>query len=357
MLQSYHGNDWFFHHVGFKETVESVYKNLKLTQSDGFDEITSLINGKKYRCGKFSLRTVDSFNPQSRNNGKFHIIRGNGAKSSKFELIDVLKMQNLPEFKGATFQAASNFNCLELASHLASPANGVNSYATDLTQGPAISIASFGALMYRNYFVQHDGAIGQTKKDLNLLDSTPIKVVRGKAMIMEEEEFKRLEKFDFENEKNYKIGVHENVQITTNRVNGFTYTDSEPGQFVHQVFCSSFALGDYVKKDERIIPILKNLLKTEYKATILAAHENSLKYPGFLGSNKCVLTALGMGFFCNPPPIVCEAIKSTKEVIKRSGLDVYLVCFADDNKTGFGAVYPHLKDLVAETGGEIISAI
>lgn len=40
-----------------------------------------------------------------------------------------------------------------------------------------------------------------------------------------------------------------------------------------------------------------------------------------------------------------------KELIKKSGLDVYLVCF---NNAIFNQVYPFLKDMVDEINGSII---
>ncbi|OHS92958.1 hypothetical protein TRFO_12142 [Tritrichomonas foetus] len=57
-------------------------------------------------------------------------------KSSKLYLVDILTSQNHADFQGATFQAASNFNCLEFIGSKQSAASGVNNYALDHTQGP-----------------------------------------------------------------------------------------------------------------------------------------------------------------------------------------------------------------------------
>ncbi|EAY05139.1 hypothetical protein TVAG_151260 [Trichomonas vaginalis G3] len=357
MLRTYQAKDWFFHHVGFSERIDNIYKYMKLKDDGYFQEVESKINGKKYGCGHFSIRDIKSFNCKPRGKGRFNIIRGNRTKSTKLELVDVMKMQNLRDFNGSTFQCASNFNCLEFASHLESPSSGISRYSTDFTQGPTLSVSSFGALLYRNYFVDHEGHKGQLSHDINLLSRTPLKVIKGKVFLNTKEEISKLNEFDFRDENNYQIGVHEKVQITTDRVKGHEYKDSERNQFVNQLFCSSYSFGDYCDiNNKNVISSLENLLKTEYKLSILSGIENSIKYRMLQGSDKLVLTCLGVGYFNNPPELICRSIKANRELIHESGLDVYLVCFSDDDQRGFKSVYPHLVDLVSETKGEIISA-
>lgn len=57
--------------------------------------------------------------------------------------------------KGATFQVASNFNCLEFMSSKGSAKQGITKYVYDMTQGPAASISAAPGTLYRNYFVRH----------------------------------------------------------------------------------------------------------------------------------------------------------------------------------------------------------
>lgn len=350
------GEDWFKHYAGFEEYVKGVYENMVLTENDGFCQIQSKINGKTFNCGKFTIRTIDSFNLEPIGNGKLHIICGKGRYSKRMDLVDVLQMQNNPDFNGATFLAASNFNCLEFPSAKSRASHGIRFYAVDVTQGPTLSIASFGAILYRNYFLPYGKTQENVDDEINLLDSTPIFVNHGKACLSTDEEMKLVENFDFSNENLYKIGVHKNVEVTTNRLQQFNYIDAKPDQYVHQVFAASFALGSYVARNERNLEILSEILFYEYKLTILAAWENSLKYPDRAGSKKCVLTTLGMGVFNNPPEIVGNAISKCKDLILESGLDVYVVCFSDNNRDGFGAIYPHLKDAIESTQGTVIYA-
>ncbi|MBY4594626.1 hypothetical protein K3217_03625 [bacterium BD-1] len=68
----------------------------------------------------------------------------------------------MPEYEGALFQVASQFNALEMISPTVTPEEGVTRYACDRTQGPACAMAAGAATTYRNYFVPVGDQIGQT---------------------------------------------------------------------------------------------------------------------------------------------------------------------------------------------------
>ena len=63
---------------------------------------------------------------------------------------------------GALFQVASQFNLLEMVSPDITPEQGVDGYEFDHTQGPACAIAAGAGTIYRNYFVNVNGEVGQT---------------------------------------------------------------------------------------------------------------------------------------------------------------------------------------------------
>jgi hypothetical protein len=63
---------------------------------------------------------------------------------------------------GALFQVASQFNLLEMSGPSVTPERGVGIYENDPTQGPACAIACGAGTVYRNYFADVDGQIGQT---------------------------------------------------------------------------------------------------------------------------------------------------------------------------------------------------
>lgn len=77
---------------------------------------------------------------------------------------DVREMHRRPEYAGALFQVASQFNLLEMTGPNVTPEDGVTIYQYDRTQGPACAIAAGAATIYRNYFANIGDSDGQTKK-------------------------------------------------------------------------------------------------------------------------------------------------------------------------------------------------
>ena len=64
---------------------------------------------------------------------------------------------------GSLIQAASQFNLLEMVGPDVTPERGVTGYIYDRTQGPICAMAAAAGTVYRNYFVEVNGRIGQTK--------------------------------------------------------------------------------------------------------------------------------------------------------------------------------------------------
>ncbi|KAH0788072.1 hypothetical protein GPJ56_007903 [Histomonas meleagridis] len=343
------GENWFIHYFGFEETLTNVYKNIQIIPKENYNEIISLTNRRHFSAGTFNLYSPKDFqNLPIRGNGRFFIIKGKGGKSIE----DVLRQQNDPNYNGATFQCASNFNCLEFPSINSCASDGISSYAIDLTQGPTLAIASPAGILYRNYFIEHDNVKGQIKSEINLLQKTPIKVIHGKAVI-KSNDIDSFNRYNWEDENNYLVGVHENLDVNTNRGDGkWVYKESVKDQMVHQIFCAAFNFR-MCPKTEQTLNWTYHMLRSEYRTTILAAWNNSLKYPGRTGSNKCVLTLVGGGVFDNPMEVVCKAIEANEDVIAKSGLEVYLVCFDDRAST---KVCPLLNGLVERTNGGIFDA-
>lgn len=75
---------------------------------------------------------------------------------------DVLELHH--KNPGALFQAASQFNCLEMPSSSVGPESGVSDYVCDRTQGPACALACAAGTVWRNYFIdvrRGDGTVQQ----------------------------------------------------------------------------------------------------------------------------------------------------------------------------------------------------
>ena len=66
---------------------------------------------------------------------------------------------------GALFQVASQFNLLEMMSESVTPEQGVGIYENDRTQGPACAISCGAGTIYRNYFANVNGQIGQSARN------------------------------------------------------------------------------------------------------------------------------------------------------------------------------------------------
>jgi len=351
--------NWFQNVFGFTESVKSVKDNISCTKSGDNWTITSKANNATYNAGNFQIRSASSFkignNPGElppRGNGTLNIIHGHGRSSKKFEIVDILLMESFEPFNGATFLAASNFNALEFVSQYQTASDGISGYHNDMTQGPYAALAAPPAILFRNYFVPHDGFYGQVAKPINLLERTPIEVQNGYPLINSTEELESLQ-FDWENPDNWPVAVHRNCQVVLTRdVRGFKIVPESSNKIVHQVYAAAFNFYGTVIQNEFTMKLSEHLLTNEYKATILAAWENSVLYPGRPGSNKLFLTLLGGGVFGNPHRMILNSILNNLELIKQSGLEVYICCYSDNSFRSCGIVL----DAVRETGGKVVDS-
>ena len=174
---------------------------------------------------------------------------------------DVREMHRSPEYAGALFQVASQFNLLEMVSPEITPEHGVTRYQHDHTQGPACAIAAGAATIYRNYFAPIGGGQGQTKDrqfdglaDLgNALSNAlgqPVKVLwkmqNGYALCTRtglDAITEHLGKLDPEGVDNLRsklcIGIHRDIEVTD--------ATGEKRPLVSQAFCSALPVRLHVR--------------------------------------------------------------------------------------------------------------
>lgn len=356
---------WFIKLFGFKESVSLVRKHLSCSKVGFNVKIMSDINNISYNAGNFQIRNISSFLNKFpklpiRNGGSFNILSGKGRETKNFQKIDAFSMQSLPENDGATYLAASNFNCLEFTSRIDSVRNGVTDYIYDNTQGPYTALACPQSAVYRNYFYEHPNknATGQLKEQINLLSKTPLKVENGYAIISTSDTSDLVEKkFNWSDENNYPVGVHNNCDVLLTRASNrkFKIVDKKSKPIIaNHVYAASFNLYDDVVMNNFTLQILQHILEAEYKSTILSAWENSIKMEeeGRQGAKKLFLTLLGGGVFGNPKDIIAKSIISSKDELIKSGLEVYAVAF---DEASFNDIKKYLIPLVNETNGKIIS--
>ncbi|RYH20378.1 hypothetical protein EON65_23605 [archaeon] len=170
---------WFTELFGFEETsrakfVLSEFQRKFELLSDG-QTLRSVTNDRVFQCGTFSTPTVESL--------RSSVLNRITSSKARIDLSlhhpvtgDALELHSA--FPLASFQAASQFNCLEFQSYHVTPEDGITSYSTDRTQGPACALACPAGTLFRNYYApvldpvnSHTLQVGQSKdKQINNLD-------------------------------------------------------------------------------------------------------------------------------------------------------------------------------------------
>jgi hypothetical protein len=169
-----HGSDtWFQRLFGFRETAATVRENFELSR-DGL--LYSRANDATFAIGRFgehafrvrsssltcaSRAELPSLAALRRRTKRLRVPR----QALELEIVwgDVATLMNERANRLATFQAASQFNCLEFVGPNVTPEEGVSIYQFDRTQGPACAIACGPATVYRNYFVPLGEQVGQSE--------------------------------------------------------------------------------------------------------------------------------------------------------------------------------------------------
>ena len=131
---------WFQELFGFPEDFE-VVRNVLAVERDaaGNAWLSSLANNTRFKVDELrtpSLREIRQEAKALLLRSPNHPVHGQGCTFQHRASEDVLQMHSEPEFDGAMFQAASQFNCLEFVSPAEVPENGITKYQDDNTQVP-----------------------------------------------------------------------------------------------------------------------------------------------------------------------------------------------------------------------------
>ena len=304
------------------ESRESVREHLFI---DG-RRLHSRLNGKSWLCGELETPTLAQLRQRVRN------IKRDLAPISVRNVVGNVQHLHLNRAnENAVFQVASQFNLLEMTSPRVTPECGVGIYEHDFTQGPACAIAAGAGTIYRNYFVDINGRIGQTADNqidclsgiAKLLDNSKQrlwKMVNGYALPSAEglEEINRkLESMDEAAldavRQALQIGLHWDTQVTL----------GDASHTVSQAYCSAMPVAYTNHTKELWAPLAKLVLEAAYEATICAAILNVDRNR----NNRLFLTRLGGGAFGNNPDWITDAISRSLELYSDSGLDVAIVSY------------------------------
>lgn len=312
---------WFKRSVGFEEENSNQVRENILLEGE---YLKSKINGKKYRHGKLTIPTLNELRNNSRNLEEYN------HKITISELVGNVRMLH-KENENATFQAASQFNLLEMASPHVSPESGVDIYENDYTQGPACAITCGAGTIYRNYFVNLENQIGQSRfnqvdclKDIGEYFGNENayfwKMENGYAFATREglksisEHIKNLKAVEYEELKSkLRVGIQSNTEITVN----------EEKQLVSQVYCSALPIRYTNIDTHEWETFAKLILEGTYEATFYAALQNYEE----TGNKNLFLTLVGGGVFGNPIDWILEAIGKSIIKFKSTPLEVKIVSY------------------------------
>jgi hypothetical protein len=326
--------DWFEKLTGFRETGYSAARAKLKVEGN---RLSSLANGKSYCIGELELVSLQALRVRVKSShGLPGRLRMRGVTG------DVRKMHELPEYAGALFQVASQFNLLEMTGPEITPEDGVTLYQDDRTQGPACAIAAGAATIYRNYFAPVSGHQGQTRNhqlnglaDLGAALSKAVdqpvealwKMRNGYALCSSlgldaiSEHLGNLQPDEVDALRGkLSIGVHSGVAVTDSQ--------DEPQPLVSQAFCSALPVAYTPVPPARWKAFASLVLEAAYEATMLAAVVN--KQRG--ASNVVLLTSLGGGAFRNEEEWIVSAMRRALRMFSSFDLDVRLVSYATPSR-------------------------
>ena len=129
--------DWFERLTGFRE--KGYEETRRCLEVDG-RRLRSRVNGKGYGIGDLELVSLQALRERVQSSAGLP-----GRMNARVVTGDVRRMHQAPEYSGALFQVASQFNLLEMTGPDVTPEHGVTGYKSDPTQGPACAISAGAA--------------------------------------------------------------------------------------------------------------------------------------------------------------------------------------------------------------------
>lgn len=260
---------------------------------------------------------------------------------------DVRRLHRQPELAGALFQAASQFNALEMVGPNVTPEAGITGYQNDRTQGPACAISCAAATAFRNYLVD----VRSVKGPVRSLGQTEDEQLDGLEDLGQALRNQNGELWDMQN--GYSESDAPRLREVARRmalwppgeprdalrglVRFGTHFDTEVTErpageaLVAQAFCSAHAVG-YSRCRELALwePFARLVLEAAYEGTLWAAvvYAAMRRRRGDpVGAQVVMLTKLGGGVFGNEARWIKAAIRDAVRTAAAAGaaLDVRIV--------------------------------
>lgn len=299
--------------------------------------LVSRINGRRVRWGELVTPSL----------GELRAAVGEaspteGPPATVDEVVgDVGALHRAPAHAGALFQAASQFNLLEMASPDVTPDRGVGLYEHDHTQGPTCAVACGGGTIYRNYFAPvptaagvqigqtaehqidclaelgaalgHDPAAGRALWEMRngyaLATRGGLARVNDQLAAADERARDALRGL-------LRVGVQRDVEVLAAR-GGAPGTPHAVGHTVTQVYGAALPVAYGRPPAHLWEPLARLVLEASYEATILVARR--------YGIETLYLTLLGGGVFGNDEAWIADALE--RALRRAAGLRVHIVSY------------------------------
>lgn len=318
---------WFNTLTGLsKESPENVREHLSVQG----ETLHSAVNGRAWHLGRLDMPTLSQLRDQAR-----QATATDRPTTVREVIADVQDLHLDPGNADALFQVASQFNLLEMASPRLTPEDGVGLYQSDHTQGPACAVAAGAGTIYRNYFADVNGRVGQSRDNQvdclagfgELLGNTDERLWRmenGYALAsmegleainatlgaMDEAGLDRIR-------AELQIGLQLDTEVTL----------QDAGHRVSQAYCSALPVAYSHLDPDLWARFAKLVLEAAYEATLCAAIVNA----GRTGNPRLYLTLLGGGAFGNEPEWIIDAIERAVAAWPGTGLDIVIVSYGYPN--------------------------
>jgi len=332
---------WFEDLVGFKEiSPEQVRENIEIIDN----KLVSKINNNEFIFGKLEIPSLEELRK------KLDLTEKYDSKIRVSEVVgDIQEIHKDISNNNSVIQVASQFNLLEMISPYRTPEDGIGIYEYDKTQGPACAISCGAGTIYRNYFINVDGQIGQTaSKQIDCLNDIGIelennkynhwKMINGYALASREglklisEQIKAKSEYDYEILKGkLRIGVQWDSEVTLNK----------NGNFITQVYCSALPVAYSNIEAELWTDFAKMILEATYEATFYVALKNYERTK----NNKVFLTLIGGGAFGNKYDWIFGAIRKVIEKFSKTPLNIKIV--------SYGSSKPSIIEFISSMKGMI----
>jgi hypothetical protein len=326
---------WFEKLTGFPEENHiQVQQNIEIKGKN----LISKVNGSSFQYGSLEIPKLSDLRQLSHS-----LTKGTASIRVSEQVGNIQEFHCDPLNNGALFQAASQFNILEMVGPEVTPESGVGIYEYDNTQGPACAISCGAGTIYRNYFAEVNGRKGQTKENqidcLNDLgralgneNESLWQMKNGYALPNVEGLLKVNSCITNQTAEGYdqlkallRVGIQWDTQVTIN----------DSSSRVSQVYCSALPVSYSHIPQSAWEPFARMILEACYEATFHAGLINYNK----TGNPNLYLTLVGGGAFGNSTEWIFDALRLCLTQFKSEPLDVRIVSYGRSN--------PAIQNLIA----------